>query len=68
MSRMLSRRNVKPDIKPEKDLPDDLFIEIEYCQKNKHGQDICGDYYMTHKLVDEEEPRGNAVIYFSTEL
>jgi hypothetical protein len=51
---MLPRRHVMPDIMPENDLPDDLFIEIEYCQKNKHGQDICGDYYMTHKLIDED--------------
>ncbi len=35
-------------------LSDDLFIEIESCQKNKHGQDICGDSFMTHKLAEED--------------
>jgi len=38
----------------ENNLPDDLFIEIESFQKNKHGQDICGDYFMTHKLIEED--------------
>lgn len=33
---------------------DDLFIEIESCQKNKHGQDICGDSFMTRKLPEED--------------
>lgn len=30
-----------------------LFIEIESCQRNMHGEDICGDYFKTHKLVEE---------------
>jgi hypothetical protein len=38
----------------ENDLPEDLFTEIEFCQQNKHGQDICGDFFMTQKMVDEE--------------
>jgi hypothetical protein len=38
----------------ENSLPDDLFIEIEYSQKNKHGQDICGDSFMTRKLPEED--------------
>jgi len=39
---------------PESTLSDDLFIEIECCQKNKHGQDICGDSFMTRKMVEED--------------
>lgn len=31
----------------------DLFIEIESCQQNKHGQDICGDSFMTQKILEE---------------
>ncbi len=31
----------------------DLFIEIESVQQNKHGQDICGDSFMTQKILEE---------------
>ena len=53
---MLHRRRVITDNSgmTENNLPDDLFIEIESFQKNKHGQDICGDYFMTHKLIEED--------------
>ncbi len=44
----------EPFASPEVNLSVDLFIEIESCQKNKHGQDICGDSFMTHKLVEED--------------
>lgn len=52
---MLPRRRSLPEIvvNDESVLPDDLFIEIESCQKNKHGQDICGDSFMTRKLPEE---------------
>ncbi|UFS68536.1 serine/threonine-protein phosphatase [Geomonas sp. RF6] len=33
---------------------DDIFIEIEFCQKNKHGQDICGDFFRTEKFLDQD--------------
>jgi hypothetical protein len=54
--RMLPRRRSLPENNEVKEdsLPDDLFIEIESCQKNRHGQDICGDSFMTHKLVEED--------------
>jgi hypothetical protein len=55
MFQMLSRRYAlaeKKEIK-ESSIPDDLFIEIECCRQNKHGQDICGDSFMTHKLPEE---------------
>jgi len=56
---MLPRRRTmqekaEPVESPEDNLSVDLFIEIESCQKNKHGQDICGDSFMTHKLVEED--------------
>lgn len=56
---MLSRRRIMQEKaetveSPEDNLSVDLFIEIESCQKNKHGQDICGDSFMTHKLVEED--------------
>jgi len=56
---MLPRRRTmqekaEPVESPEDNLLVDLFIEIESCQKNKHGQDICGDSFMTHKLVEED--------------
>lgn len=38
----------------EIDIPDDLFIEIECCQQNRHGQYICGDSFMTHKFPEED--------------
>lgn len=44
----------EPADSPEDNLLVDLFIEIESCQKNKHGQDICGDSFMTRKLVEED--------------
>jgi hypothetical protein len=31
----------------------DLFIEIESCQKNRHGQYICGDSFLTQKIFEE---------------
>lgn len=34
--------------------PDDLFIEIEFCQKNRHGQDICGDFYRTQRILEQD--------------
>lgn len=42
------------DVLEESVQPEDLFIEIESCQKNKHGQDICGDSFMTRKLPEED--------------
>lgn len=56
---MLPRRRTIPVIRDdyqekEADLLHDLFIEVESCQKNKHGQDICGDSFMTHKLPEDE--------------
>jgi hypothetical protein len=56
---MLPRRRImqekpEPVASPDDTLSVDLFIEIESCQKNKHGQDICGDSFMTHKLVEED--------------
>lgn len=49
------RRHIPEDQEVKEDnLPDDLFIEIESCQRNKHGQDICGDSFMTHKLPEED--------------
>ena len=33
---------------------DDLFIEIESSQRNMHGEDICGDYFKTHKIIEED--------------
>ena len=49
------RRHIPEDQEVKEDnLPDDLFIEIESCQQNKHGQDICGDSFMTHKLPEED--------------
>lgn len=53
---MLPRRRSLPGlgVSDESVLPEDLFIEIESCQKNKHGQDICGDSFMTRKLPEEE--------------
>jgi hypothetical protein len=53
---MLSRRHLLPENRDANDgeLHDDLFIEIESCQQNKHGQDICGDSFMTHKLPEED--------------
>lgn len=56
---MLPRRRTmqekaEPVESPDDNLSVDLFIEIESCQKNKHGQDICGDSFMTHKLVEED--------------
>lgn len=38
----------------ESTLSDDLFIEVECCQQNRHGQDICGDSFMTRKMVEED--------------
>ena len=35
-------------------VPDDLFIEIESCQRNRYGEDICGDYFKTNKLLEED--------------
>jgi len=40
--------------KIERSLPDELFIEIESCQRNMHGEDICGDYFKTNKLIEED--------------
>jgi hypothetical protein len=40
--------------KIESSLPDDLFIEIESCQRNFHGEDICGDYFKTNKIIEED--------------
>lgn len=53
---MLPRRRHVPEPREnrEESLPDDLFIEIESCQKNKHGQDICGDSFMTRKFAEED--------------
>jgi len=34
--------------------PEDVFIEIEFCQKNKHGQDICGDFYRTQRFAEQD--------------
>lgn len=53
---MLPRRRSVLELKEnvKENLPDDLFIEIESCQKNKHGQDICGDSFMTQKLAEED--------------
>ena len=34
--------------------PDNLFIEIESCQRNRYGEDICGDYFRTNKLANKE--------------
>jgi hypothetical protein len=31
-----------------------MFIEIESCQRNMHGEDICGDYFKTNKLIEED--------------
>ncbi|MBP1751847.1 MAG: serine/threonine protein phosphatase [Geobacteraceae bacterium] len=52
---MLPKRRTIPENRDgnEDTLPYDLFIEIESCQKNKHGQYICGDSFMTHKLPEE---------------
>jgi len=56
MKRMLPRKRHVPENREvrEESLPDDLFIEIESCQQNKHGQDICGDSFMTHKFPEED--------------
>ena len=43
-----SKREAMEDTTPE-----NLFIEIESCQRNMHGEDICGDYFKTHKLIEE---------------
>lgn len=53
---MLPRRRPIYEVQDAKEstVPDDLFIEIESCQQNKHGQDICGDSFMTHKLPEED--------------
>ncbi|NMC75575.1 MAG: hypothetical protein GYA56_14630, partial [Geobacteraceae bacterium] len=53
---MLPRRRPIYEVQDAKEgtVPDDLFIEIESCQHNKHGQDICGDSFMTHKLPEED--------------
>ena len=48
------QEKAEPVESPDDNLSVDLFIEIESCQKNKHGQDICGDSFMTHKLVEED--------------
>jgi hypothetical protein len=32
---------------------DDLFIEVDFQQNRKHGQNICGDAFQLHKLPDE---------------
>lgn len=31
----------------------DVFLEVKACQRNKYGQDICGDTFKTLKLPDE---------------
>jgi hypothetical protein len=53
---MLPRRRSLPELSSVKEdgLSVDLFIEIESCQQNKHGQDICGDSFMTRKLPEED--------------
>lgn len=44
-----SKRDIVDDT-----VPDDLFIEIESCQRNFHGEDICGDYFKTNKIIEED--------------
>ena len=41
----------EPDLAPR---TSDLFIEIEFCQKNRHGQDICGDFYRTQRFPEQD--------------
>jgi hypothetical protein len=44
------RRKCEDEVSP---VATDLFIEIEFCQQNRHGQDICGDSFMTQKILEE---------------
>jgi hypothetical protein len=31
-----------------------LFMEVEHCRRQKHGEDICGDAFVSRKLADED--------------
>jgi len=33
--------------------PDENFIEVDYCQRTKHGQLISGDVFLTEKVKEE---------------
>ena len=34
-------------------MTDDVFVEVEASQRNRFGEDICGDAFKTMKLADE---------------
>ena len=34
-------------------VPDENFIEVDYCQRAKHGQLISGDVFLTEKVKEK---------------
>ena len=40
--------------------PEENFIEVDYCQRAKHGQLISGDVFLTEKVKEERPHRFSA--------
>jgi hypothetical protein len=35
-------------------MTDTLFMEVEHCRRHKHGEDACGDAFVSRKVADED--------------